>query len=663
MDHSLLSFAGAALLQILTGTHLLFLVTGVLVGIVVGILPGMGGISGLALIMPFVYGLDQGAALAMMIGLTAVTTVSDTFPSILLGIPGSAGSQATILDGFPLAKKGEAARALSASFSASLMGGIFGALILTCSFVFARPVLLAIGFGEQLMLVILALTLVGMLTGDSMIKGLASCGLGLLIGTIGAAPATAEYRLTLGTLYLTDGIPLVVVGLGVFAIPEILEVLRHQRSVATKSTIGTGWWQGVRDTIEHKWLVLRCSAIGAVIGALPGLGGTVIEWVSYGHGLQTAKDKSQFGKGDIRGVIAPEAANNAKEGGALIPTLFFGIPGSGSMALLLGGFVLIGLTPGRTMVNDHVDLVYLIIWSLAIAHVIGAVICVLLARPISAVAAVPYTMVAPFMIVLIYFAGFQATRDWGDIVAMLALGVIGILLKRFGWSRPALLIGFVLSKPLEAALYRTVQIYGFDVLLRPLSLGLLAIALVSGFYAWRSKSKVSETSGTTTGASSIHRRDQIIFATAVALVVAYSLVSNASLRFLGSVFPLSTAAITLVLTLAALALMAFKREAHHLLFDSEAEYRARGVTGVRPMPYYFAWLILLAALAWVFGFFIAAPLYVIIFIMVLGREPWQKAVIGAMGTVILLTVIRDVLLLNYPQGLLEQWLDLPDWLS
>ena len=471
MDHSVLTFAGTALVELVSGPHLLYLLIGVVVGIVVGILPGLGGISGLALLLPFVYGMNQGHALAMMMGLVSVTTVSDTFPSILMGIPGSAGSQATILDGFPLAKKGQAARALSASFTASLLGGVFGAILLTFSFVIARPLLLAVGFGEQLMLVLIALTLVGMLTGQSAVKGLASCGLGLLVGAIGAAPATAEYRMTFGYIYLSDGIPLVVVALGIFAIPEILDVLRHQRTIAEgEGRLGAGWGQGIRDTFASWALVLRCSAIGALIGALPGLGGTVIEWISYGHVLQSSKDTSQFGKGDIRGVIAPEAANNAKEGGALIPTLFFGIPGSGTNALLLGGLVLIGLTPGRSMVTDHVDLVYLIIWSLALAHVIGAVICVMLAQPIARLTRVRYALIAPFMIVMIVFAAFQATQDWGDIYLALVLGIGGLALKRFGWSRPAMLIGFVLSKPLEQSLYRTVQVYGLDVLLRPASL-------------------------------------------------------------------------------------------------------------------------------------------------------------------------------------------------
>jgi TctA family transporter len=246
-----------ALAQLLSGAHFLHLIAGVLVGLTVGLLPGLGGIAGLSIVLPFVYGMDPAAALAMMIGLTSVTTTSDTFPSVLLAIPGSAGSQATVLDGFPLAKKGEAARALGAAFSASLFGGIFGALVLTVAIFFAQPLLLAIGFGEQLLLVVLALTLVGMLTGPSVLKGLASCGLGLLLGTVGASSSTAEYRLTFDTIYLSDGLPLVVIGLGMFAFPEIVDALRRQGAISESGALGHGWLQGFKDTIRHKWLMLR----------------------------------------------------------------------------------------------------------------------------------------------------------------------------------------------------------------------------------------------------------------------------------------------------------------------------------------------------------------------------------------------------------------------
>ncbi len=329
--------AFTALVTLLSYQHLFYLCFGVFLGMVIGILPGLGGTSGLALLLPFVYNMEPSKALAMMIGLQSVTATSDTFPAILMGIPGTASAQATVVDGFPLSKKGQAARALAAGFSASLLGGLFGALVLSFAIFYAEPIMNAMGFSEQMMLIVLALTTVGMLTGSHPLKGLAACSIGLMIGAFGSAPVSGVERLTFGTEYLVDPIKLVIVGLAMFAMPEIVDLLRRQITISESGVLGAGWLQGVKDTLSHWWIVLRCACIGCLVGALPGLGGSVIDWIAYGHVVQTSKDRETFGTGDIRGVIAPEAANNAKEGGALIPTILFGIPGSGSMALLLGG--------------------------------------------------------------------------------------------------------------------------------------------------------------------------------------------------------------------------------------------------------------------------------------------------------------------------------------
>ncbi|MGB0733808.1 MAG: tripartite tricarboxylate transporter permease, partial [Pontibacterium sp.] len=287
----------AALDTILTGYHLIYLGGGVLLGLAIGIFPGLGGIAGLSLLLPFLYGMEPVSALAMLIGLVAVIPTSDTFTSVLMGIPGSSGSQATVLDGFPMAKQGQAARALSAAFAASLFGGLFGAIVLTAFVLVARPVILAFGSAELFMLTLLGLSMVGVLAGKSLVKGLSACGLGLLLGSVGGAPATGEYRMTFDNHYLMDGIPLVVLGLGIFALPEIIDLLRQNRAIAEASKLGSGWVDGVKDLVRNKWLAVRCSGIGCVVGALPGLGGSVVDWIAYGHAVQTTKDTENFGKG------------------------------------------------------------------------------------------------------------------------------------------------------------------------------------------------------------------------------------------------------------------------------------------------------------------------------------------------------------------------------
>ncbi|MGD8763021.1 MAG: tripartite tricarboxylate transporter permease, partial [Desulfobacteraceae bacterium] len=326
-----------SLAVVLQPGHLLMLICGVVMGLAIGILPGLGGIVGMTILLPVIYGMDPHSAFGLLIGMVAVIPTSDTFPSVMMGIPGSSASQATIMDGYPLAKRGEAARALGAAFTASLIGGLFGALVLTIIIPIARPLVLAFGSPELFMLALLGMSMVGVLSGNKPIRGILAAGIGVMIGALGDAPAVPEYRYTFGIDYLMDGIPLVVVGLGLFAFPEIVDLVIKGRSIADVATLGKGWLDGVKDTLRHKFIVMRCSAIGVVVGFLPGLGGSVVDWIAYGHIIQTTRDREKFGKGDIRGVIAPESANNAKEGGGLIPTFLFGIPGSGSMAVFLGG--------------------------------------------------------------------------------------------------------------------------------------------------------------------------------------------------------------------------------------------------------------------------------------------------------------------------------------
>lgn len=645
-----------ALSTLLSVQHLLYLLGGTLLGLVVGILPGLGGIAALSLLLPFVYGGDATLVLPMMIGLLAVTNTSDTFPAVLVGIPGTSGAQATILDGFPLARRGEAARALGAAFSASLLGGLFGALVLTLAIQFARPLILRVGFGEQLMLVVLALTMVGMLTGTSAIKGLIMCGMGLLFGSIGAAPATAEERLTFDTLYLSDGVPLIIVGLAMFAIPEMVEVLRKRNTISSMADLGSGTLQGFRETLRHKWLVLRCSALGVLIGALPGLGGSVTNWVAYGHAVQTARDRSMFGKGDIRGVIGPEASNNADNGGALIPTLMFGIPGSGSMALFLGALVLIGVEPGIGMMERHLDLTFIIIWSLAIANVIGAGICLLLASPIARITLVPFALVAPFMIVIVYFAAFQATRAWEDLIALFVLGSVGMYMKRFGWSRPAFLIGFVLSMRLDASVYQSIQVYGMSFLERGGVQGILALIAVSVFLASRMKPHREPLVAAGPHAPS-GRLPQAVFLALLTGTCLFVLHDIWALSFLGKIFPLSVGLITLGLLVTAAIL--FRRDRpDYVFFDSERAWTGDNKP-VHSDLHYQAWIFLLLAAIGVLGFILGVFSYIAAFLRLKAgvRLPW--AIIGALAAVAVLSLFGHVLVLQYPAGLLQAYAELP----
>jgi TctA family transporter len=478
-----------AFYHIMTPSHLIILLGGVVCGLSVGILPGLGGVVGMSILLPVVAGMEANDAFALLIGMVAVIPCSDTFPSVLMGIPGSSSSQATILDGYPLAKKGEAARALAGAFSASLIGGLFGAVILSFTFPLARPIVLSFGSPELFMLALFGISMVGVLSGDQPLKGLLAAGAGLMLGAMGAAPAMPEYRYTFEILYLFDGIPLVVVALGLFAVPEIIDLLIQSRPIAEAAKLGRGWKSGVRDALRNKWLILRCSGIGTLVGAIPGLGGSVVDWIAYGHVVQTSRDKDNFGHGEIRGVLAPESANNAKEAGGLIPTLLFGIPGSGSMAIFLGGMLLIGLQPGPSMFIEHPDLIFTAIWSLVLGNVFGAIICIVISKFVSKLTTISFPKLAPFIIIIIVLASFQANYAWGDMFALVLMGIIGWFMKLYGWPRPAALIGFVLSKNLETYLFISVQRFGFQWLTRTGVLIMAAIILLSvlGGIFWKAK--------------------------------------------------------------------------------------------------------------------------------------------------------------------------------
>lgn len=649
---------------LMTFQHLFYMLIGVSVGLVIGVIPGLGGIAGLSLLIPFLYGMDEITALAMLIGLVAVIPTSDTFSSVLMGIPGSSASQATVLDGFPLARQGQAARALSAAFIASMAGGIFGAVVLTFFVVIARPIILSFGSAELFMLALFGLSMVAVLAGRSLAKGLAACAIGLIIGSIGGAPATGEFRMIFGLDYLYDGIPLVIVGLGFFAIPEIADLLRKNSAIASGHALGSGWFQGFRDWWRNLWLSMRCAGIGCIIGAIPGLGGSVVDWIAYGHAVQTVKKDPQFGKGDIRGVIAPESANNAMQGGALLPTMLFGIPGSGAMAVFLGGMVLLGIQPGPSMVGADLHITYSVVWSLALANVMGAGICLLLAIPISKLTQIPFQRLAPFMIVLICFAAFQATRSLADLVALLGLGVLGVLMKRFGWPRPALLIGYVLAPQAETYFYQALQFNGWSFLGRPgvIIIGLMTLASV--FFGLRNRvdehgAVVPVTDDAPDVPSVRAHLPQVVFAGAMAAVLLVALTDALKHDFLAKVFPLSVSVIGLAMLAILIPQLLRGKPGHHAHFDAELTGDHVGQEGIGNLWGGLAWIALLVALTALVGFYAALLIFFPVFLILRAKAGPVAVVVMTAAAAGFILLLAWALALNFPAGVLQGMMDLP----
>jgi len=464
-----LNAVGIALGQIADPFRFMMIICGVLMGLVTGIVPGLGGLVGITLLLPFTFHMDPHTALGVLIGMHAVVATSDSIPAILFGVPGTVGSAATVLDGYPMSKRGEAGRALGAAFTSSLLGGIYGALLLAIFIPVMRPFMLAIGSPEMLMFCVFGLSLAAVLSGKHMLRGLTVACLGLLLSMVGEDYQSGTMRWTFDTLYLWEGIPLIPVALGLFAIPELADLVIRRVSIAGSNKIASnqGQLKGFWDVIHNPVTLLRSATIGAVFGAMPGLGAAVIDWLAYGSAAKS-KGGEGLGSGDVRGVIASEAANNAKEGGSLVPTVAFGVPGSAHMAILLGAFLMQGIVPGPDLLGKHLDITYTLILSLAIANIVGAGLCFAFAPQLAKIALVPIGFLAPLVLAITFMGAFQGDNAWGDLFSLVAAGALGYLMRLFGWPRPPLLLGFVLGSLIERYMATSIQIFGTSFLSRPI---------------------------------------------------------------------------------------------------------------------------------------------------------------------------------------------------
>lgn len=466
-----------ALGDLIEPLRLALLVAGVAFGLIIGVIPGLGGLFGLTILIPLTYTLDPVAAFALLLGMLSVTTTSDTIPAVLIGVPGTVGAAATVVDGHAMAKKGLAARALGAAYSASLIGGLFGALLLALALPVMRPLVLLLNFADLFAITVFGLMMVAMLSGRAPLKGLVAALAGALIAYAGLDPYEGAARWTFGQIYLWDGVPTAIVFLGLFAVPELAGLIVRGQIQAPDAKEDTGGMRrGIGETLRNLPLVLRSGGLGALLGAVPGIGVTVIEWIAYGDAARRPGKGPAFGEGNIRGVIAPESANNAKEGGSLLPTLAFGIPGSAPMALLLGAFMLHGLVPGPDLLRDESPLVISLILTIALANLLGAGLCLMLTRPLARLALVPAPVLVPVALAFVGLGAFQTTRDPRDFVVLLVFSALGLAMKRYGWSRPAFTLGLVLGPNLERFFFLSWQISGWSWLTQPLVIGLLSLS-------------------------------------------------------------------------------------------------------------------------------------------------------------------------------------------
>jgi TctA family transporter len=480
----------SSLATLLTSPKIMgLMLVAVLIGLAVGVTPGIGGRLSIALAIPFVYGMDMIAGSVFLLTMHAVTGTSGQISSILFGVPGDGDDAATTLDGYPMAKRGEAGRALGASITASGFGGIVGAIVFAVMIPVLEPVVLAFSPAEFFLLAVLGITLIAFLAGGAKIfKGIIVGLYGMMLATVGMDPQTGTARFAGEFLFLWDGLSLITAVLALFAVPEMIALGVRGGSISSVSREAAqfSWRQlfdGVLEVPRHWWLALRTSILGAVIGMIPGLGGSAAAWMCYGHAVQTSKHPERFGHGAVEGVIAPETASNAKEGGSLLPTLFFGIPGSSGMAVMMGAFLILGLQPGPAMITKHLDVVWTLIWALVVGNIIAVSILLFLTRWVALLTFVNGAMLVPFIFVLVVLGTFVSEGRWENLLILVALSAIGYGLLRANWPRAPFVIGLVLGKIAEESLHKALGLWGLGFFTRTISLVLIALITITIAYA------------------------------------------------------------------------------------------------------------------------------------------------------------------------------------
>ena len=600
---------------------LLPLLLGTFLGVVVGFIPGLGGNFLLAILIPFTFKMTPVAAFALLLASHSLITTGGSVSAILFNTPGSGMNAATVLDGFPMTQRGKAGEAVGAAITASMVGGIIGVVALLAVIPVMKPVVLAFGAPEFFMLTMLGISVISSL-GGSLSKGLLMGFLGLIISLVGQDPISGQVRFSFGQLYLWNGIKIIPVVLGIFAVGEMIHLGSKNGSLVENATyvprqVARDIIRGCTAVFRHFWLTLRCSIIGIVIGFLPSLNGEAAGFFCYGHALQSSKNRDEFGKGAVEGVIAPEAANNSKEGGCLIPTIGFGIPGTSAMAILLGVFLIHGIVPGPQMFTDKLDLTFSMAWTVAIANLVGGAALLPLTTQITRLVFLRGSLMVPFILMFAMLGSYSYANHFGDILLTSVFGAFGYLvIKRLKYPPAPLLIGLVLGRIAETNLQISLKLYGWRFLLQPftfimvllliLSLSLPIIKLIKG--------KGGKT------LSEYNKGDLyfIIFAGALLLIFLFSAMGYKPIA----------RTVPIILILPALAITVFRLIPNWVGLKTKTyEPLPAAKPGVNPkvqslkVAGMISWCFALVLGIWLLGFILSVPLFVLSYLKI-HREKW-----------------------------------------
>lgn len=469
------------------------LILAILIAGPIGLIPGVGGTTTIALLLPFlILSVDPTVGLIFVGAMIALGQSVDVIPAVLLGYPGPA-STVDFLEGHQLARRGFGARVIGATYVVSAIGGVIGAVALIIALPFVHLLIVRFSYLEIAAMAMLGIAMVVMVVRGSVLRGIAAALLGILMATIGTAALTAIDRFNFNSAYLIDGLPLIPTVLGIFALPEIIDLAASRRPIASTGEVSNREiWIGMKEGLKRWKTIPRQSLFGVFLGAVPGIGSAVVEWLSYAFGILFSKDKSQFGKGSLDGILFTESAQAAKEAGQAIPTLAFGIPGGLGWAMMLVALISYNVAPGLPMLTTNLDITMGLVLAIGIGNVLSMVLAVAIGSQVARLTLIPYTFVAGMMLPIMFLGAFQATLHLGDIMVVLAVGALGLSMKWHGWPRAPFLLGFILGPAIEsngftalsiAEAYQDGGAIGF-FLSRPYAITIIVVAVAFAAYLW-----------------------------------------------------------------------------------------------------------------------------------------------------------------------------------
>ncbi|MGB3313701.1 MAG: tripartite tricarboxylate transporter permease [Albidovulum sp.] len=434
----------SALDMLMSVQNMVAIFVGVAFGVFMGAVPGLTGTMGIALVIPLTYGFTPITAFALLLGTYKGALFSGSIPAILINTPGTPAAAATVLDGYPLTRMGRGGEAMGMALWSSVIGDVISTIALIFGALLLAQLATKFGPPEFAMLVLFSLTIVAGVSGDSMIKGLIAAAVGFIFGTVGLDPMMATPRFTFGELSMLNGVSLMAMLIGLFAVSELF--IQAEAVAGTMSNVivpkAQIKWSKIRESLPT---ILRGSAIGIVLGSIPGLGATPSAFLSYSEAKRASKTPEEFGKGSLDGVAAAESANNATAGGALIPLMALGVPGDVVTAVLLGAFLIHGLAPGPQLFAENLDLVYAIFIALLIAALMLPVIGLAAIRLFSKIVMIPRYVLYPIIAILCLLGVFGFNSSPTDLWVMLGFGILGYAMRKLAFPLAPMMIGFVLE--------------------------------------------------------------------------------------------------------------------------------------------------------------------------------------------------------------------------